>query len=153
MPCHAAIIKKHLTLSADETVEQALKKMKKSKISVCAVIDDDMHFLGMFSLKILLSKLIPVSVAMSNGVQTEVKVPAAPGVAKRLSNAKSSKISELLDSKPPVVLPDAPIWEAVGMITKYSRPLSVVDENGKFHGLITYQSLIDELENIQSSDG
>ncbi len=153
MPCHSAISKNHITLSAQETVEQALKKMKKAKVNVCAVIADDMQYLGMFSIKILLGSLIPVSVAMSNGVQLDVKVRAAPGVAKRLYNAKNNTVAELMDDNIPSLMPDSPMWEAVGLITKYGRPLPVVDNSRKYHGLITYQSLLDELDNIQSSDG
>ncbi len=153
MPCHSAIAKNYITLSPDETAEQALKKMRKAKVTVCAVTDDNSKFLGLFSMRILLERLIPVSVAVNDGVQLDIKITAAPGVAKRLQNTKSCNVVDLLEVNPPSVMPDSPIWEGVGMISKYGRPLSVIDNNGKFYGLITYQSLIDELENMKLSDG
>lgn len=152
MPCHSAVVKKVLTSSPDDTVENVLKLIKKGKAQASAVIDDDGQFLGLFSMKILLKNLIPVSVAMTNGVQIDIKVTAAPGVAKRLANVKTLAVSELMDRKPETVFPDAPVWEGVSILTKNGSPLAVVEHDGKFHGLITYDSLVNDLESMQSTD-
>ena len=152
MPCHSAILKKIVTASPDDTVEVVLKSIKKGKAQACAIVDKDGLFLGLFSMKILLRNLIPVSVAMTDGVQIDIKVTAAPGVAKRLANVKTLAVSELMDRKPDTVYPDAPIWEGVSVLTKNGSPLPVVDHSGKLHGLITYDSLVNDLESIQSID-
>ena len=148
MPCHSAVIKKSLTVSPEDTVESVLVAIKKEKVDTAAIIDSDGHFVGLFSKKILLKNLIPVSVAMADGIEIDIKLTAAPGVAKRLGNVKALKVSELMDRKPHVIAPDAPIWEGVGELTKHGSPLSVVDEQNKFHGLITYDSLVDHLESM-----
>ncbi|PCJ02265.1 MAG: hypothetical protein COB14_02775 [Alphaproteobacteria bacterium] len=152
MPCHSAIVKKIVTASPDDAVEVVLKSIKKGKVQACAIIDESGAFLGVFSMKILLKNLLPVSVAMTNGVQIDIKVTAAPGVAKRLANVKTLSVSELMERKPDTVFPDAPIWEGVSVLTKNGSPLAVVDSNGKFQGFITYDSLVDDLESIQSTD-
>jgi len=153
MPCHSAIVKKNITLSPDTPVEKALKTIRKEKVSAIAVIEDDGMFLGLFSMRILLKDLIPVSVIMSGGVKIDIKVTAAPGVAKRLENVKTLPIADLMEKKPVTVFPDTPIWEGVRMLTTgEGEPLPVVDNTGKFCGLITYDSLINDLENIQSTD-
>lgn len=151
MPCHSAIEKKTVTAKADDTVEMVLKSIKKSKVKACAIVDDNGIFLGLFSMKILLKNLIPLSVTMTNGVKIDIKVTAAPGVAKRLANVKILAVSELMDRNPDTVFPDAPIWEGVGVLTKEGSPLPVVDNTGKLHGLITYDSLVSDLESIQTS--
>lgn len=152
MPCHTAITKKNITSSPDDSVEKVLKDIRKAKVSACAIIDENGLFIGLFSMKILLKDLIPVSVAMTDGVEIDIKVTAAPGVAKRLENVKILPVSELMDRNPTTILPDAPIWEGVSLLTKRGEPLSVVDSSDKFQGLITYESLVYDLENVKSAD-
>jgi len=154
MPCYAAVVKNDIRVLPDETVDHVLMLLEKSGNRAAAVIDRDGVFLGSFSLKILLKNLLPVSVAMADGVQIDVKVSAAPGVSRRLSNIKPLPVSEVMDRKPVTVLPDTPVWEGVGLLVKYGSPLVVVDGDTRmFHGLVTHESLVDNLENIPSSDG
>jgi len=145
MACYSAIEKKGVMLSPDNTVEEALKLIKKGKAVSASVVDDEGNFLGIFSKSILLKNLIPVPVTTSSGVQIDMKVTAVPGVAKRLGGLLPLKVTEVIDRRPVRVLPDEPIWEAVGRMAAYSEPLCVIDENDKFMGLITYESLIDKL--------
>lgn len=152
MPCHAAIEKGKTACKTSDTVEDVLKKIKKNKASGAAIIDDEKNFVGFFSKQILLSNLIPISVAMAGDIQLDIKMTAAPGVAKRLANKKNLPVSDLMDRKPPYVYSDAPIWQAVGIITKYGGPVCVVDEAGKFQGLITSASLLETLDKMLDTD-
>ncbi len=154
MPCYTALEKKNLSVSPEDNVEFALKIIQKEKVSTLAVIDDDGVFLGIFSKKILLSNLIPVSVVAdsTSGFQMDVKVPAAPGISKRLQNIKYSKVSDVMNRKPVCIAPDAPIWEGVGILSRHGAPLSVVDNKNKFYGFITYDSLLGDLENMETTD-
>ena len=152
MPCHSAIVKDSVTSSPNDSVEDVLDAIKKKGVIASAIIGEEGEFLGIFSMKVLLKNLIPVSVAMSDGVQIDLKVPAAPGVAKRLSNVKTVSVSELMERQPASISPDAPIWEGVNALIKNGGPLSVVDDNGKFCGFITYDSLVQDLESMTSVD-
>ncbi len=153
MPCHTAIAKTNITSSPNDSVEKVLKDIKKAKVIASAIIDDDSgEFLGLFSMKIMLKALIPVSVHMSDGIEIDIKVTAAPGVAKRLANVKTLPVSELMDRKPETVMPDTPMWEGVSLLIKRGAPLAVVDNNAKFHGFITYESLVNDLENMHSTN-
>ncbi len=152
MPCHTAIAKKNITASPSDTVEQVLKDIRKAKVTASAIIDENGIFVGLFSMHILLKDLIPVSVMMADGVEIDIKVTAAPGVAKRLENVKILPVSELMNRKPVTVLPDTPIWEGVSLLTKVGEPLPVVDNSGKFCGLITYESLVNDLESMKLAD-
>ncbi len=151
MPCYTAIVKKNITASPNDSVEKVLKDIRKSKVEACAIIDENGKFVGLFSMKILLKSLIPVSVSIADGIEIDIKVTAAPGVAKRLENSKVLPVLELMDRKPVTISPDSPIWEGVSLLTKKGGPLSVVDSSGKFLGLITYESLVKDLENMESS--
>ncbi len=153
MPCHTAIAKQNITSSPNDSVEKVLKDIKKAKVLASAIIDDDSgEFLGLFSMKVMLKALIPVSVHVADGVEIDIKVTAAPGVAKRLGNVKTLPVSELMDRKAETVMPDTPMWEGISLLVKKGAPLSVVDNNGKFRGFISYESLVSNLENIQSAD-
>ena len=152
MPCHSAITEKNVTASPGDSVEKVLKSIEKGKVRAASVVDDDGQFVGIFSLKILLKNLIPVSVAMSDGVQIDIKVQAAPGIAKRMGKVMPLPVSDLMDRKPVTVLPDDPIWEGVSQLTKSGEPLCVVDDKGKYLGMITYESLVNDLRNIETTD-
>ena len=152
MPCHSAICKKTVIVSHNDTVENVLQAIKKAKVFAAAVKDDDGNFIGTFSEKVLLNNLIPVSFATSKGVQIDIKVQAAPGIAKRLAKVMPLSVSELMDRKPSTVSPDDPIWQGVATLTKHGEPLCVVDDKGKFLGMITYESLVNDLQDMSTSD-
>ncbi len=152
MPCHIAIDKKILTVLPEDNVEKTLKAIKKSKAAGAAVVDEDGLLLGILSVKILLQNLIPVSVAMAGDVQIDVKLQAAPGVAKRYKNILPLTVSEVMDRKPCTVSPDSAIWEGVGLLSKYGNLLCVVDERQKYLGTITYDSLISALGDSEITD-
>ena len=152
MPCYSAIVKKLVTVSPDETVEKALKSLKKSKVSAAPVIDEQGKYQGIFSYKGLLDSLIPVSVAVNDGVNIDMKVAAAPGVAKRLWNTKLLPVQDVMERKALTVHPDEPIWEGVAKLTQHGEPLIVIDEHDKLIGMITSASMIEELDNMENSD-
>ncbi len=152
MPCHSAIEKKSITVKPEDSVEKTLKAMRKAKVPAVAIVDDENILLGVFSMKVLLRNLIPVSIAMADGVQIDVTVQAAPGVAKRLSNVMPLNVEDVMDRKPCTVSPDSAIWVGVGLLIKNGMPLCVVDEASKFHGFVTYESLVSDLENMQTTD-
>ncbi len=152
MPCHSAIAKKNITLTPDESVEKALKIIKKEKVEAIAIINDNNEFEGIFSFKILLKNLIPISVVTDQGIQIDIKVEAAPGIAKRMAGVMALPVFDLIDRKPTTILPDEPIWEGVAQLTKSGEPLCVVDDKGKYLGMITYESLVDDLKNTKTTD-
>jgi len=151
MPCHSAIVDKLISVRPDELVENVLALLQKNKISAVPVIDEDGLLIGVFSMSVLLRNLIPVSVAMTDGVQMDITVAAAPGVAKRLQKVKPLPVSELMDRKFASVGPDSPIWEGVSLLTNNGSPLPVIDDAGKCKGVITYDSLVKTLEDIQNT--
>ena len=153
MPCHAAKCNKVITVSRGDTVESVMKAMKKAKAENAVVIDEKGLFEGVCSSKTILSSLIPVSIAMADGVQLDIKVTAAPGVAKRYGNIKPLPVEEVMDTKGHTISPDSPIWEGVAHLTKYSEPLAVVDDKGKYFCLVTYNSMLEHLDSVMPVDG
>jgi len=153
MPSHAAIAEQSLSFPLDMEVEKALKELKKKKLESAAVVNEKGEVEGVFSLPIVMKNLLPVSVAMADGIQLDVTVRAAPGIAKRLKKIHPLAISEIMDRKFNAVYPETPIWEAVNHLVGANGPLVVVEgENKKFLGMITPQSAMDELKRLQESE-
>ncbi|MGH1397712.1 MAG: CBS domain-containing protein [Alphaproteobacteria bacterium] len=154
MPCHAAIVDKHLVLKEDVKVEKALKAIKKAAAAHAAVTDENGTLVGFFSYAILMKNLLPVSVAMADGIQLDVTIPAAPGIAKRLKNVLPLQLSQFIERKNfPVVYPETPLWEGVNLIVQTGLPLCVIEpESQKYIGLITHESAFDELQRLKDSE-
>lgn len=154
MPCHAAIVPKALSLKADTTVEKALKAMKKAKVEYAPVVDADGIIAGLFSYKILMKNLLPVSVAMSDGIQLDVQIQAAPGIAKRLRNVQLLSVETLMERQDfPIVYPETPTWEGVNVLVQTGLPLTVVEpQTQKYIGFITQTSLLEELDRLRESE-
>ncbi len=151
MPCHAAMNKKFVSVQEETSVEKALATMKKGNVTEVPVVDDEGVFQGVFSLKKLFENLLPVSVSMADGVQLDVTLAAAPGVAKRLKKVKPLLVRDFMMRKVPRVAPGAPLWEGMqAMIgTHGCAILPVVDpDSGKLLGLINTQSMMNELERL-----
>ena len=155
MPCHAAIADKHLVLKEDVKVEKALKDLKKANVSFAAVTDKAGILVGFFSYAVLMQNLLPVSVAMADGIQLDVTIPAAPGVAKRLKNVMPLPLLQIMERKSiAIVYPDTPLWEGINIIAQNNMPLCVIEpESRKYIGLITPQSAFDELQRLKESEG
>lgn len=153
MPCHAAIVEKNLTFSPEDSVEKALSVMEENNCRSIPVVGDDGQVVGVFSIRSLLKNLLPVSVAVNDGVQLDLTVKVAPGVAKRLRKVAGLTVGELMERKIAVVHPDTPIWEGVNLIVQYGEPLTVIEqETGKFAGVISERSLLDELNRMQEAE-
>jgi len=154
MPCYAALVEKILVFRPDTLIEVALKDMRAGQMDYAPVVNQNGVIEGVFSLEGLMKNLLPVSVAMADGYQLDVTVRAAPGVAKRLRNVLSLPVETLMDRKFSTVSPQTPIWEGVNALVSQGSPLCVVEgETGKFVGLITSASILEELQRMQESEG
>ncbi len=151
MPCHAAMIDKALSVSADEEVEKTLAKMKKAKVETAAVVDKDGVLEGVFSISVLFQNTLPVNVGIDGtGNGTSMQISGAPGVAKRLRKAMVLSVGEVMDRKPSVVYPDTSIWEGIKLLMEHGDTVMVIDqETKKFLGMMQARSALEELIRLQ----
>ena len=153
MPCHSAMIENPLSVKSDEEVGEVLAKLKKAKTQYAPVLDEDDKLVGMFSYEILLKNLLPVSVAMADGIQLDVTVRAAPGIAKRLKKVYHLPVSDFMERKVNAVHPETPTWEGINFLIMHGAPLVVVDsETEKLAGLMNGESALDELIRLKDSE-
>ncbi len=153
MPSHAAISDQLLTFSPDMEVEKALQELKEKKLEAAAVVGENGQVEGVLSLQGVMKNMLPVSVAMADGLQLDVTVRAAPGIAKRLKKVYPLTVTELMERKFHAIAPETPIWEAVNYLVNHNGPLLVIErETGKCVGMISAQSAMDELKRLQESE-
>jgi predicted transcriptional regulator len=150
MPCHAAMIEKIMTVSPDDEVETTLQAMKKANVDRVPVIDAGGVIVGVFTLNMTLENLLPVSVAIGDGLGMDVHVGAAPGIALRLKKILPLRVGDLMERKFRTVHPEASLGEGIGLLIQTGQPVMVAEpKSGKLLGLITSQSVFDELNRLK----
>lgn len=153
MSCKAAIIDKYPKASPADPVEEILEIMKKGKVETVPVVDEDGSLVGVFSLLVMMKALLPVSVAVSGGVNMDIVIPAAPGIAKRLNKVHMLHISDLMERRVNAVAPQTAIWEALNLLVQGGSPLFVADpKTGRYLGTITSQSALEELNRMKEAE-
>jgi predicted transcriptional regulator len=152
MSIKTAITDKFLSVSPDDTVEDALKALKKAKVETAPVLDDQGRLLGVFSLQALMKNLLPVSVPMNDGITLDITIPAGPGIAKRLNKVHFLSVSAVMERKVNAITSETPVWEAINFLVQYGSPLIVVEyQTGKAIGIMTAQSALDELNRMKDA--
>ena len=150
MPCHAAMITDVLTATPDQSVQEVLAQLQKAKADIVPVLDKEGKLEGVFSIPVLMSHVLPVSVPMTGGVNLDLAMQAAPGIAKRLRKVEPLPVSELMERKVAVVNPETPTWEGLQFIMEHNTPLVVMDrETEKFLGIMTYHSAMEEIQRLK----
>lgn len=148
-PCSDAMIKEVLTLKPDQTVAEAMDIYKEAGIRSLPVVDDKGKLVGLMGLRHVLLNLLPKSVTMEDGVRRlDFIMDAAPGIAKRYRKSLPLKVEELMDKNPTVVERDTSMWEAVRVMALHGSPLPIIDDKGIFVGMISRQTLLEELKNL-----
>jgi CBS domain-containing protein len=144
-----ALADQSIALSSGHSIEDALSILRESHVDVLPVLDDQGRMEGVFSLPILMKNLLPVSVPVG-GIDIDVRISAAPGIAKRLAKMQVLHVGDLMDRRAPSIPPGVPLWEAISLLMQTGSPLFVVDEGTrKLLGLVTYQSAFDQLSRMK----
>lgn len=154
MPCHAAMSNNFLKVKHTETVESVLETMHKKKSDFAVVTGEHGQFEGMFKIQSLFKNLLPVSIAMPDGLQANINLSAAPGIAKRLKKVEPLPVEQFMERGVPAVNPETPLWVAVKLLVEHAGPLVVIEadqEHEKVIGVLDSASVLKELERLKES--
>ncbi len=153
MSSRAAMKEKFLSASPADGVEETLTAMKKADLCMVAVVDETGAAVGVFTIDLVLENLLPLSIAMNDGVQFDIKIGAAPGIAKRLKKVLPLTVGDLMSRKFNAVYPETPLWETVNQIVMNGKPVIVVEpKSGKALGIIDSRSAFNELDRLKDND-
>lgn len=152
MPCHAAMSDKFLKIKMTDPVDETLKALKKAKTDFAIVTDEKGHFEGLFKIQTLFKNLLPVSIAMPDGLQANLKLSAAPGIAKRLKKVEPLPVEQFMERSVPAVQPETPLWVAVKLLVEHAGPIVVIDaEKEKAVGVMNGSTVLAELNRLKDS--
>ena len=156
MSCRDALVTNILTATSDQTVEAILKDMRKNNISLVPIIDSDNVLVGQFSIGLLLEDTLPVSLAVGGAAggeksMTNVVIPAASGLSRRLQRSLAAPVSALMERPAYILHPDASLETAIQQVRQAGNPVPVVERDKNILlGLISQESILDSLEKNKS---
>lgn len=150
MTIENAIITDVIAARPDDTVKTALILMEKHNIRSVPVIDETGDYRGMFNIRQLLKKLLPHIATTENNLPTlDFIQNASPQIAGRLHELEPCKVSDVMDTDIPSITAAIPHTEAMMRLVRHGSPIPVVHKgSSRFHGLLTEQSMLAELQKI-----
>ncbi len=139
-----------ISVKPDDTVKVALILMDKHSVRAVPVVDENGDYIGMFSTHQLMKKLLPQIAVTDDSLPTlDFIQKAAPQIAQRLRELEPQKMGDLVDTQIPPITVEIPHTEAMMRLVRYGSPVPVVYKGTKrFHGLLTEQSMLSELQQI-----
>ncbi len=147
-PSQDIILKDVIALKPENTIKEAMDVFKQYNIRSIPVIDDNKKFHGVFGLRHILTKLLPASVQMEDGLENlDFVKGATPDIVKRLSKLYAEPIKEHLDEDAVCVDPDTSMWEITRVMATKGSPVAIVEEKTQqFVGLVSRQTLLEHLD-------
>jgi len=145
-----ALVTEVITIRPEETVKTALALMDISNIRALPVVDENGDYIGMFSTHQLLKKLLPHIATTENNLPTlDFIQHAAPQIAQKLRELEPLKMGDVVDRSVPPIFAGIPHTEAMMRLVRHGSPVPVVHKGtSRFHGLLTEQSMLEELQKI-----
>ena len=141
-----------ITISVDDTVEQALRLLDEKQVRAVPVIDKDGLFKGMFSTHEVIKSLVPSYMVAGMGT-LDFAAGASKQLAARLRKIFPSRVGDHVSAADVVKLSDKThTWEALRMLSKHGSPIPAVNATGHLIGLISEQSAIEALLKMEAED-
>lgn len=132
MSCAAIMSKDPACVRADETIEQAAKKLIAHQFISLAVVDSDNRYFGMFGIYDLFSLLVP-RVALAGNLLPNLRfISDDPDeLRSRYREVKTRPVSDGADRNAVTLKPDTPEIEAIRLFCQSHSSLAVVDPNSR----------------------
>jgi CBS-domain-containing membrane protein len=132
MSCAAIMSKDPMCVRADETIEQAAKKLTAHQFISLPVVDADGGYLGMFGIYDLFSMLVP-RVALAGNLLPNLRFISdnPEDLRARYREVKTHLVSEAADRKAVTLKPDTPEIEAIRLFCQSHSSLAVIDPDSR----------------------
>jgi CBS domain-containing protein len=128
------------TVLPDTPIEEVIRLIDCNDMQRVCVVDQEGRFLGLISDRDLLAAFADRSTGLWNYFVSKI---AAPERGRLGEDLRAQTAGEVMNTKIVTVQEDAPINEAIRlMLDKAIKRLPVVDEQGKFKGMISRDALM-----------
>jgi CBS-domain-containing membrane protein len=142
-PIQHMVVEDVVVLKPEDTVEKAMNLLQEHGVRNIPVVNENHEYLGMFSSRNIIEHLVPMVSFLGESIG--YAVGAAPDLAERMTEFKPLKVEQFTDKNTYKITPDTHTMEALRALVKYGSPLPVIDEAGKFVGLISEQKAVESL--------
>jgi CBS-domain-containing membrane protein len=132
MSCAAIMSKNSTSVRADETIEQAARKLIAHQFISLPVIDADNRYFGMFGIYDLFSMLVP-RVALAGNLLPNLRFISdnPDDLRSRYREVKARLVSEAADRNAVTLKPDMPEIEAIRLFCQSHSSLAVIDPQSR----------------------
>ncbi|SFD10364.1 CBS domain-containing protein [Tropicimonas isoalkanivorans] len=144
------------TIRPDATVATAFNVIRRSRIRILPVVDENGKYIGVFTQPTLMKLLLPKAATIGSDRDNwrgRIGNLSFMSLSKEdfdaeLERLKTVKVSDNLSNPKniPIAAPDTPVMEGIYLIHKYKRHVILVDpETGRFVGTVSPNSLLDRV--------
>lgn len=138
--------KDKVSLEPDASLKQALDLMLEREINHVAICQADGRFVGLVSTNAILQALIPASATAQGGLSNlRFTGDAIRLLTGHLQALETLKVSQFINNKVSVMRINDPVLEAAKLLADSSIPLPIVDDDGKFQGVLSRRNLLSYL--------
>lgn len=136
-----------VTLPPDYPIGDAVHKFAEKKLQAFPVVDANGNLIGTINIWRLLRHVMPPYIV--SGDLPDVRfAPDLSLLHERLASMRDQPVSAVMNRKPPTVRPDHSVLECAALMLNAPKTihlLPVVDESGRFLGVIAPFDLIKEI--------
>lgn len=145
-------ITKVITANVDDTVEQVLRLLDEKQIRAVPVVDNAGVFKGLFSMHEVIKSLVPSY--MMDGIQTlDFAAGSSDLLAARLRKLFPTRVGDHISPDDCIKITDKTnTWEALRILSKHGSPIPAVNGSGHLIGLISEQSAILALLQMEADE-
>jgi CBS-domain-containing membrane protein len=134
-------------LYTDQLTGTVIDFMRKHHLELVPIVDRDNKFAGVISTERLMRMLLPKSIGMMRGIKHASYLrESGQEIQARMDDIRSQLIGELLDPYAQTVHPDAPLVDALILISNRQHIVPVVDDDSLLVGAISYFSIMHALD-------
>ena len=143
MDCRICMSPLTTSLYTDQSTGTVIDFMRKHHLELVPIVDRDNKFAGVVSTERLMRMLLPKSIGMMRGIKHASYLrESVKEMQARMDDIRSHKIGDLLDPYAKTVHPDAPLVDALILISNRQYIVPVVDDDRLLLGAISYFSIM-----------
>ncbi len=143
MDCRICMSPLIIPLYTDQSAGTVIDFMRKHHIELVPIVDRDNKFAGLVSTEKLMRMLLPKSIGMMRDIKHASYLrESVKEIQARMDNIRSQLIGDLLDPYAKTVHPEAPLVDALIVISNRQYIVPVVDDDNLLVGAISYFSIM-----------
>ena len=143
MDCRVCMSPLTTPLYIDQSTGTVIDFMRKHQLELVPIVDRDNKFAGVVSTERLMRMMLPKSIGMMRGIKHASYLrESGKEIQARMDDIRSQVIGDLLDPYAQTVHPDAPLADALILISNRQYIVPVVDDDSRLVGAISYFSIM-----------